>query len=236
MKIKTLLNLTLLLVIMAIYSTSNTRTLGADERPLTAEEKQAIEYVLTSIYDMRDDKEFVRANLCEALSEITLVDKGSWCIESILAYPMTSFGYHVSVGETHVYQVLPPPNSTKHFPILAHETLHTLQQELAGDTVHTYLIPVVFGLWTDGYRSSPIEIPAYATENTIREMLKDPDFRNAVQNGTTSELPEYYRELIRCIYHTKMMDEHARAAAEKRRRVDEAFDRALRKSVTGPKL
>ncbi|MEJ7591686.1 MAG: hypothetical protein WKF77_09070 [Planctomycetaceae bacterium] len=80
--------------------------------------------------------------------------------------------------------------------------MHSFNEELTADG--TFIFDIVYladsictGLSEgDAYAKTLAETYAYAMGATINEMLDDAVFRNAVQTGTTGQLPEEYQRRI----------------------------------------
>ena len=178
---------------------------AASERPLTGEEKQAIEYIFTAALPGLGSIEQLRIALLKSLSDVRIVD-GSTSNNPIVLTAMGNGYGAITLGSNQFYQRYPKPNDIGRFALIAHETLHSVQAEAGGGTpgfLSSYIVNSLSAWYYEGdsYQKNMFEIHAYAMEDTVKEMLKDPAFAAAIANGTTGQLPDSYRTTIQNFMH-----------------------------------
>ena len=185
-------------------SVSRADATGMEDRELTQKEKQAIEYLYRSVY-MPEWFPLI----CETTTEVHLWNGNeSW--NPIVLANMKE-GCAITLGTNQYYEDFPRPDDIWELPLLAHETMHTFhgQSQTRPEFVTLYALE---GVWAGVAYGSPYhgittEVEAYAIGQTMQTMLQDPDFRNAVKNGTTHLLDPSYHETILKEYYKQLEEQ-----------------------------
>jgi hypothetical protein len=177
---------------------------------LTLREKQALEYFYRSICN-----EEAVPFIAETLAEVHLWN-GHESMNPLVWYNIKwSPGSAITFRENQHYEDFPAPHDIWRLPLIAHETMHTMDAQYETRPVYAIRYSLE-ALWAGAayqspYRGINTEARAYAAGASMTYLLRnDDEFRNAVRNGTTHTLARDYREKILREYHKHLQSHQHR--------------------------